>query len=664
MLRLILFLIAIAAVSAGLSWLADQPGSVVVSWLGYDIRTSVFYAIVLLAVFVVATLAVWSAVWRLWNAPGAISRHLAGRREKRGLTALSGGMIALHAEDAALAARYALEARKALPNEPLTHLLRAQAAQLAGDRISARRIFEAMLASPATEQAGLHGLYLEARKENELEAARQFAGRATRLNPKLRWAVEGLFEIECRRGNWAGALDTLALAQKAGHVSKTTAARRRAVLLTAQALRLEDRDPGRALNAALEAHKLAMDLVPAAALAGRLLSARGNTAQAMRVIERTWLRFPHPDLAAAAAHARPGDSPQDRLARVRKLANLTPNASESALAIAAAAIEARAFDDARAALAPLRTPGRLTQRVCLLMARIEDGQYGDKGRVREWLARAVNAPRDPVWTADGTVSEVWSPISPVTGTLDAFQWRVPVETVDEDDDALAGRVEELVSLGAPPPEPAPLIMAEKATGDSAEESSLAEREHLRALQSQPGPAPRSAPPAAAPHEETAAPAEAVPPQSSPSSPHDTSTPPGATSNSSAEAGSPRSISGVDSQASVEIEQNVSGADTLPGGEREPTPPGGGGEPALAAVAAASDVSFTPENAPPPPEQEDGVDAHRKRAAPPYIPSQEYASTAPAESRPDQTKENGLLGGSKPLPDPDYMPGRTGTIREY
>ena len=93
--------------------------------------------------------------------------------------------------------------------------------------------------------------------------------------------------------------------------------------------------------------------------------------------------------------------------------------------VAIAAIEARDWDEARKALMPL-LEGRLTQRVCTLMARIEGEQNGDAGRVREWLARAVNAPRDPAWTADGVVSERWAPISPVTGALDAFQWKVPV----------------------------------------------------------------------------------------------------------------------------------------------------------------------------------------------------------------------------------------------
>ena len=59
------------------------------------------------------------------------------------------------------------------------------------------------------------------------------------------------------------------------------------------------------------------------------------------------------------------------------------------------------------------------------MAELERAE-GDEGRAREWLARAVNAAPDPAWTADGYVSDRWLPLSPVTGRLDAFEWRVPL----------------------------------------------------------------------------------------------------------------------------------------------------------------------------------------------------------------------------------------------
>jgi HemY protein len=64
--------------------------------------------------------------------------------------------------------------------------------------------------------------------------------------------------------------------------------------------------------------------------------------------------------------------------------------------------------------------------VALLMAALERAERNDEGRAREWVARALNAAPDPAWTADGYVSDRWLPVSPVTGRLDAFEWRVPL----------------------------------------------------------------------------------------------------------------------------------------------------------------------------------------------------------------------------------------------
>jgi HemY protein len=70
------------------------------------------------------------------------------------------------------------------------------------------------------------------------------------------------------------------------------------------------------------------------------------------------------------------------------------------------------------------------------MARIEAGDLGDRGREREWLARALRAPRDRAWIADGYVSDRWLPVSPVTGAVDAFEWKAPVDAIGRGDTTL------------------------------------------------------------------------------------------------------------------------------------------------------------------------------------------------------------------------------------
>jgi HemY protein len=454
MLSLVVRLLCLFAAAAGLGWLADRPGDIIVDWQGYEVKTTVFRALIMLALLIGTSIMLASVVRRIWQSPATIGNFFNKRRNKKGLESLSNGMIAIGAGDRTLATRYAIQARKALPNEPLTHLLRAQAAQLSGDRQTSRRIFEAMLTAPETEQLGLRGLYLEAERENASEAAEQFAERAVALNPKLGWSLDALFDMQCRKGDWAGALETVTLARKNGHIERPVADRRRAVLLAAQAQALEESEPNRSMALALEAHGIAPDLVPAAGIAGRMLAARGNTGRATKILSKTWRRSQHPDLATAYAYARLGDSPRDRLERTKQLAGLTPGSAEGAIAVATAAIDAKDWDLARRVLEPLQDDDKISQRICTLMARIEGGQHGDTGRVREWLGRAVHAPRDPAWTADGIVAEVWAPKSPVTGALDAFQWKVPVASLDKDSPALTARRDELAALVARP-EPAP-----------------------------------------------------------------------------------------------------------------------------------------------------------------------------------------------------------------
>src|SRR5262249_18593374 len=161
--------------------------------------------------------------------------------------------------------------------------------------------------------------------------------------------------------------------------------------------------------------------------AGRLLGEMGERRRAARIIERAWRANPHPDLAAAYAALRPGDSARQRLSRVEALAAKGPPDAEAALAVARAALDAQEFAAAREALVPYTALPR--KRVAALMAELEMAQ-GDEGRAREWMARALNARRDPAWTADAFVSDHWLPISPVSGRLDAFEWKDPLAGED------------------------------------------------------------------------------------------------------------------------------------------------------------------------------------------------------------------------------------------
>jgi HemY protein len=439
MIRVVLFLIIVGALAVGVAWFADRPGDVVITWQGLRIETSlmVLGAAVLAAMVVLAL--IWSLIRAIVTSPFVLARFMRHRRGARAYEAISRGLIAVGAGDIAAARKHSAEVNRIAHHEPLALLLRAQSAQLAGDRDSAEQAFRVMASRADTKALGLHGLFIEARRRNDLASAHAFAEEAARNTPTLGWAGRAVLEIRCATGDWAGALHLLE--RNRSTLDKASYRRQRAVLLTARAQSVEETDRDSAKNFALEAHKLAPTLVPAAALAGRLLAEGGQQRKASRVIDKAWRANPHPELAQAHTELRSGDSALDRLKRIEALAKKVPGHVEGALATARAALHAQEFAKARAALAAyLQTP---TKRIALLMAELERAEKNDEGRAREWVARALNAAPDPAWTADGYVSDRWLPASPITGRLDAFEWRVP----------LTG------TLGAPVIEPEPLAAA-------------------------------------------------------------------------------------------------------------------------------------------------------------------------------------------------------------
>ncbi len=425
MIRVVLFLIVVGALSLGVAWLADRPGDVLITWQGLHIETSlmVLLAAILAAMALLAL--VIGVIIALLRSPAMLASRLRHRRGLRAYEAISSGLIAVGAGDIAAARKHAAAVNRIAAGEPLALLLAAQSAQLSGDREAAERAFRTMASRADTKTLGLHGLYVEAQRRDDAASARAYAEEAVRTAPELSWAGRAALEFRCATGDWIGALALLDGAKAA--LDKDAYRRQRAVMLTAHALAVADTDRDKAKVMALEAAKLAPTLVPAAATAGRMLAEGGELRKASRMVAKAWRANPHPDLAQTYADLRFGDAARDRLARIEALVKKTPGHIEAALAMARAALDAREFKKARAALAPYLNA--VTKRVALLMAELERAEHNDEGRAREWLSRALNAAPDPQWTADGHVSDRWLPVSPVSGRLDAFEWRVPLTGV-------------------------------------------------------------------------------------------------------------------------------------------------------------------------------------------------------------------------------------------
>jgi HemY protein len=305
------------------------------------------------------------------------------------------------------------------------------------------------------EFLGLRGLLHQALRAGDRGTALRLTERAATLRPDTTWAVESLFELEAREGRWDAALETLAQAVKRRIIARERARHHRGVILyelSLAALASGDRARGRSLAA--QAQSLTPDLAAPAAHHARMLLQDGRTGAATKAIEGAWRTTPHPDLAQLYGAIRDDAPPLDKLKRYERLAAQNPEARETHLAVAEAALDAQLWGEARRHLdqalsapappfiarlpnpAPFRLTPELdedmilkgpTPRLCLMMARLEEAEHGAGPVSREWLDRAVAAMPDPryVCAACGVESLEWSSLCTHCGSFDALTWRTP-----------------------------------------------------------------------------------------------------------------------------------------------------------------------------------------------------------------------------------------------
>ncbi len=458
MIRGLLGLLVFAGLITAAIFFADHPGQVEIVWQGWQVETSVG---VLAAAAVLAGLAIALLFWLvslLLDSPRAFLRQRRERRRRAGYRALTRGMVAVAAGDPQEAQRCARRADTLLADPPLTLLLSAQAAQLGGDETAAKKFFTAMLDRPEMEFLGLRGLLNQALRAGDRGTALRLTERAAALRPDTVWVVESLFELEAREGRWDAALETLAQAVKRRIIPRERARHHRGVILYELSLAaLASGDQARGRNLAAQAQALTTDLAAPATHHARALLQDRRTGPAAKAIERAWRTIPHPDLAQVYAAIHDGAPALDRFKSFERLAAQNPDARETHLTVAEAALDAQLWGEARRHLeqalsapappfiARLPNPARFpvtpdpdedtslagpTPRLCLMMARLGEAEHEIGTNSREWLDRAVTAMPDPryVCATCGGESLEWRSLCSHCGSFDALAWRTPAWT--------------------------------------------------------------------------------------------------------------------------------------------------------------------------------------------------------------------------------------------
>lgn len=432
--KIVLFVAVIALATLGAGFLLESEGGIQVTVAGTEFTLGPLQSVIALVLFVVAVwlafklLGLLIATLRFLNGDEtAISRYFDRNRERKGLDALSEGMIALASGDGREALAKAQRADKYLRQPRLTNVLTAQAAEMTGDEKKAAQVYRALLQDDATRFVGVRGIMKQKLAAGDTETALKLAEKAFALKPRHEEVQDTLLKLQANRKDWDGARKTLNAKLKHGTLPRDVHRRRDAVLALSQAKTvIDDGADIEAREAAIEANRLSPDLVPAAVMAARGYIETGNKRYAARVLHKAWENQPHPDLAAAFAEIEPGEDPQARIKRFSKLVRPNPSHPESRMLMAELHIAAEDFPGARRALGA-QVEDDPTARALTIMAAIERGEGAADDVVKGWLARAVNAPRGPAWVCENcnTVHGDWAPVCDHCGAFDTLAWTAP-----------------------------------------------------------------------------------------------------------------------------------------------------------------------------------------------------------------------------------------------
>lgn len=268
--KIILFVCAVAALAVGAGWLMEVDGGIRVAFTNVEFTLGPLQATIAAILLVIAVwialklLGLLIAFVRFLNGDEtAITRYFSRNRERRGYRALSDAMLALASGEGQLAMNKAQRAERALHRPELTNLIVAQAAEMIGDKRKAEGVYKSLLADDSTRFVGVRGLMKQRLESGDTETALKLAEKAFALKPKHGETQDVLLRLQAQKEDWKGARKTLGAKLKSGTLPRDVHKRRDAVLALSEARSIIDEGKTiEAREAAIEANRLSPTWCP------------------------------------------------------------------------------------------------------------------------------------------------------------------------------------------------------------------------------------------------------------------------------------------------------------------------------------------------------------------------------------------------------------------
>lgn len=356
----------------------------------------------------------------------AITRYFNKSRQLKGNKALSNALISFYEGNSLEALVHSNKAKKFLKNDKLSLLINAQIAKKTGDSNLTLASYKKLLVHKDTRQVALSGIVSEKIQAGEFTVALELAKKNIELYPKNISNINTLFNLQLQEKDWKGAVKTLQVKKTMEKIPRNSFLQKEAILIfeDAQEKHLQGFNQ-EALATTLVVVRQYPSFVAALCFLTDLENILGNKRRVEKLLQKAWALFPHPDLAKSYASLVKSESSEKRLRRFEPLLKTNEKDPQTIILKTELFLATTDFLKAKELISTLvnNDPDNY---ILTLMADVERASGATDQVVREWLTKAVYAPKSPAWICNecGYQSE-WISICKSCECFDSMRWIRP-----------------------------------------------------------------------------------------------------------------------------------------------------------------------------------------------------------------------------------------------
>ena len=348
------------------------------------------------------------------------------QNKEKGYNAFVSGMIALANKDYKRAILESKKISNHLDDNPsLALLLKSEIFKVEKKYDELNVVYEDMSKNKHTENLGYRGMMEQYLRAQDYHHAFIYGERLFNNNPFIEKIYDTLVSIIAKTNNWQQLLIISDRAFSKKIIDKKVYEENKSIGFFEIAKIKQLSEIEESLKYMQKALKFRKNFPPYIKLYINLLIQNKNYNLAKKSIKKAWNELPHAEykesMLSLAAHLE-----IEMSELVKYIAGASYKNEESIILMVEAFVESKKWDDARNQIKDLLDV-RPKKEVCLLMAKIEEGDSGDVQKINAWTQRAKDGAANNIWicTISKKSQQTWSSVSEA-GYFNSLEWRQPI----------------------------------------------------------------------------------------------------------------------------------------------------------------------------------------------------------------------------------------------